>query len=314
MNTDSAKAIFSYNTSEQLASLQKTINFNLLKNKLGKFVLYFLALIFFSLFFGLIFFIIFKGGHYTFSPHYWFSAPQGGMHDEGGILYPLIGTVYVILASILCATPIGICAGVYLAEYAKQDKGIVKVARLAIQGLAGIPSIIFGLFGLAFFVLFLNMKHSLLAASFSIAIMILPFIITTTEEAIKSIPHTFREASVALGATKAETILRVIIPTAMPNIFTGIMLGIGRAVAESAILILAAGGSITALPRLFSGEYPFAIPDSGRTLAVHLYYQATSYNNTEKAYATAAILIILVLLLNTITFVFFKRKAIKFNK
>lgn len=309
-----AHKIFEHNNSSQQHILQKAINSNLFKNKLGKALLYIFALIFFSLFFGLIFFILIKGGHYTFSPHYWFSAPDGGAHDKGGILYPLVGTVYVILASVLCATPVGIFSGVYLAEYAKQDRGIVKLARLAIQGLAGIPSIVFGLFGLAFFALYLNLGQNLLTASLTIAIMILPFIITTTEEAIKSIPQTFREASVALGATKAETLFRVIIPTAMPNIFTGIMLGIGRAVSESAILVLVAGGSITALPKLFGMNSPFVIPDSGRTLALHLYTQATSYNDTQKAYATAAILIILVLLLNTITFVFFKRKAMKFNK
>ena len=130
------------------------------------------------------------------------------------------------------------------------------------------------------------------------AIMMLPIIIRTSEEALKSVPNSYRESSLALGANKWQTILNVVLPSAFPGIITGLLLSTGRIVSESAVLILAAGGSITVLPRLFGTEYPYYLPDSARTLAVHLYYQATSYDARSKAFATAVVLISIVLALN----------------
>lgn len=305
------KSLFSQEHDFGLTQCQ-TIKFNNWKNIFGLSLLHLSILSFMILFLSIIIYILVQG-YPELSWHYIFTPPEGGMDDTGGILYPLIGTIYIIGCSILIAAPLGIAGGIYLAEYSKNYKLIIKLARFCIQSLAGIPSVIYGLFALAFFSITLGFNSSLLSASLAISIMILPFIITTTEEAILSVPVTLKDASIALGATKIETISKLILPTAMPGIFTGIMLGIGRAISESAILILAAGGSITAMPRLFGLDYPLLLPDSGRTLAVHLYYQATSYNNSTKAFATAGILVILILILNYITFIFFKSKK-SFNK
>jgi len=265
------------------------------------------ALIFF-MFLSIVLYVFWRGMPEAFSLNYLFSAPEGGRNDGGGVSYPLLGTIYIVLASLALSAPIGVFAAVQLTEYANPKSPFTQLARFSIQSLAGIPSVIYGLFGLIFFVSLLGFKHSLLAGSFSLAIMILPFVIRATEESILAVPNSLRQASLAIGATKVQTILKIVLPAASPGIFTGIMLGIGRAIAESAVLILATGGSITVLPRLISGEYPFLLADSGRTLSVHLYYQATSYDSTGKAFATSAILIMLICLINVLTWAFFQKK------
>ncbi|MDX1918617.1 MAG: phosphate ABC transporter permease PstA [Candidatus Caenarcaniphilales bacterium] len=252
-----------------------------------------------------IWYIFSRGLGMALTPSYLFDPPQGGRNDQGGILYPLLGTLYIVGFSVLLAAPVGVFAAIYLAEFADPKARLIKMARFAIESLAGIPSVIFGLFGLAFFVTFFAFRQSLLAGAMSVAIMILPFIIRTAEEAILSIPRSLRDASLALGADQVQTILRVVLPSAMPAITSGIMLGIGRAIAESAVLILAAGGNITSAPRLFSTDFPYILPDSGRTLAVHLYYQATSYDNVERAFATAVVLILIILGVNS--FIWFRK-------
>ena len=228
---------------------------------------------------------------------YLFSAPEGGRHDTGGILYQSISTIYLIFGSMLVAAPIGISAAIYLTEYAPQN-AFTKLIGFAIENLAGIPSIIYGLFGLAFFVIFLKFEYSLLAGALTVAIMVLPVIIRTSEEALLSVPQRLRQSSLALGVNKWQTISNVVLPSAFPGILTGILLSVGRIIGESAILILAAGGSITAMPNLLSGDYPYFLPDSARTLAVHLYYQATSYDTRGKAFATGVVLIFIILFLN----------------
>jgi phosphate transport system permease protein len=292
--------------------LQKSQNIstkqNRLKEKIGFGILFFCALFVLCLLGLTLIYIFSRGLKGAFSWHYLFSPPMGGRSDSGGILYPLIGTLYLILGSLSIAAPIGIFSAIYLNEYAEQNSNYIKTARFAIDSLAGIPSVIYGLFGLAFFVSFLSFKHSLLSGSLSVGIMILPLIIRTAEEAIKSIPQSYRDASYALGANKVQTIFKVVLPSSISGILTGIMLSIGRAISESAVLILAAGGSITALPRIFGFDFPFILPDSGRTLAVHLYYQATSYDASEKVFATAVVLIVLVLILNLIAFFSFSKK------
>lgn len=240
---------------------------------------------------------IFYYGLPNISLHYLFALPEGGRHDNGGIFYQILATVYLILGALIFAIPIGVFSAIYLTEYAPQNK-ITSLIRFAIENLAGIPSIIYGLFGLAFFVVFLKFEYSLLAGALSVSIMVLPVIIRTSEEALKSVPQAFRQSSLALGVNKWQTIYNVVLPSAFPGILTGILLSIGRIVGESAVLILAAGGSITAMPRLLSTNYPYFLPDSARTLAVHLYYQATSYDARGKAFATGVVLIFIVLFLN----------------
>ena len=242
-------------------------------------------------------YIFYFGLPTALSFNYLFGSPEGGRHDTGGILYQLIATLYLIFGAIAVAAPIGIFAAIYLIEYAPQNY-ITKLIGFAIENLAGIPSIIYGLFGLAFFVIFLKFEYSLLAGALTVAIMVLPVIIRTSEEALLSVPQRLRQSSLALGVNKWQTISNVVLPLAFPGILTGILLSIGRIIGESAILILAAGGSITALPSLISTDYPYFLPDSARTLAVHLYYQATSYDTRAKAFATGVVLIFIVLVLN----------------
>lgn len=242
-------------------------------------------------------YIFYFGLPTALSFQYLFTPPEGGRYDTGGILYQSIATLYLIFGAILVAAPIGIFAAIYLTEYAPQN-AITKLIGFAIENLAGIPSIIYGLFGLAFFVIFLKFEYSLLAGALTVAIMVLPVIIRTSEEALLSVPQRLRQSSLALGVNKWQTISNVVLPSAFPGILTGILLSIGRIIGESAILILAAGGSITAMPGLLSSDYPFFLPDSARTLAVHLYYQATSYDSRGKAFATGVVLIFIILFLN----------------
>ena len=250
---------------------------------------------------GILVFIIGYIFYYGFptclSFHYLFSPPEGGRYDNGGILYQIVATLYLIIGAIIVAAPIGISAAIYLTEYSPQNF-ITRMIRFAIENLAGIPSIIYGFFGLAFFVIFLKFEYSILAGALTVAIMVLPVIIRTSEEALKAVPQTFRQSSLALGVNKWQTISNVVLPSAFPGILTGILLSVGRIVGESAVLILAAGGSITVLPALISNEYPYFLPDSARPLAVHLYYQATSYDTRGKAFATGVVLIFIVLALN----------------
>ena len=277
---------------------------NLLVEKFG-FLAFALASLIVLLILGTtLWFVFAQGGKYIFSWDYLLTPPQGSRSDAGGILYPLVITLYLIVSSIALAAPLGIFAAIYLNHYANPQAWWTQLARFAIESLAGIPSVIYGLFGLAFFSSFLGFNRSVLAGSLTVAIMILPLIIRTGEEALSSIPQSYWDASFALGASKVQTLFKVILPAAFNGIFTGIMLSIGRVIAESAILFLVAGGSISSAPRLFGSQFPFVLPDSGRALAVHLYIQAESYDNPEKAFGTASILIVLIIILNLVAFIF----------
>jgi len=214
------------------------------------------------------------------------SAAEG--EGEGGILPMMITTLYVIVLTIIIATPIGICAAIYLVEYAKPGK-IVRLIRFATESLAGIPSIIFGLFGMIFFVTTLKLGWSLVSGAITLSIMVLPTIVRTTEEALKSVPNTFREGSLGLGASKLRTIRLVVLPSAIPGILTAVILSIGRVVGETAAVYLTAG----MVPRM-----PETVMDSGRTLAVHLYLLAKEGISFEKAYATATVLILIIIAIN----------------
>jgi phosphate transport system permease protein len=216
-----------------------------------------------------------------------FSNPED-MGRAGGIFPTLIGTVVLPLLAIMIATPLGLGTSVYLTEYTRESR-ITKVIRFGTDCLAGIPSIIFGLFGFIFFVTTLGMGWSILSGGLTLAFMILPTIIRTSEEAIKAVPKAYRDVSFSLGATRWQTVRRVILPNALPGILTGIILGIGRSIGETAAVIFTAGSSL---------RLPSSIFDSTRTMAVHFYILAREGISSENAYGTAAALIIAVLLVN----------------
>lgn len=201
----------------------------------------------------------------------------------------LITTLYIITGALVIATPIGVFTAIYLIEYADRSKPIVKLISIATDTLAAVPSIVYGLFGFLFFVLFLEFEFSLIAGILTTTIMVLPLIIRATEEALLSVGMPLREASFALGAGKLRTIFSVILPVAMPGILSGIILAIGRIIGESAALIYTLGSSTNLPSDLFS---------SGRTLAVHMYVLANEGFHVNEAYATAVVLIVLVLFLN----------------
>lgn len=211
-------------------------------------------------------------------------SPTGG----GGIWPMIVTTIYTIVISLLIATPIGILAAVYLQEYAKQGR-LVNMIRFATESLTGIPSIIYGLFGAVFFVTTLKFGMSIIAASLTLTIMILPVIIRTTEESLKTVPDSYREGSLALGTTKLQTLMKVILPSAMPGILSGIILSMGRIIGESAAIFLTAG-TVAALPE--------GIFSSARTLTVHSYLVTQESGDIELAAAIGIVLIAIILLLN----------------
>ena len=220
-------------------------------------------------------------------------APEDGM-TKGGIFPAIVGTFYLIIGSSLISFPIGIMSGIYMNEYAKNGK-VVRFIRIMTNNLSGVPSIVFGLFGMALFVNFFGFGDSIIAGSFTLALMSLPLIIRTTEEALKSIDDSFRQGSLALGATKLQTIRRVILPMAFPNIITGLILSIGRVSGETApILFTAAAYFLPSLPK--------SIFDQCMALPYHLYVISTSGKDIaasrEMAYGTALVLIVIILVVN----------------
>lgn len=201
----------------------------------------------------------------------------------------IITTLYMVLLALAVAGPLGIFCAIYLVEYAKPGSRLVKIVRLTAETLSGIPSIIYGLFGFIFFVTTLKWGYSLLAGGFTLAIMILPLVIRTTEEALKSIPTSLREASFGLGAGRLRTVFRIVLPGAVPGILAGVVLAIGRIVGETAALIYTAGTV---------AKIPEDLMASGRTLAIHMYSLSSEGLHTDQAYATAVVLLVTVLLLN----------------
>ena len=209
---------------------------------------------------------------------------------NGGILPMIVTTIYTVVLAIGIATPIGILAAIYLREYAKQGF-LVKAIRFATESLAGIPSIVYGLFGSIFFVVTLKLGYSILAGSLTVSIIILPVIIRTTEEALKSVPDAYREASLGLGATRFQTLYKVIVPSAMPGVLSGVVLSIGRVVGESAAILLTAG-TVAKMPK--------GIMSSARTLTVQSYLVTKEAGNIKQAAAVGIVLIVIILVLNTI--------------
>jgi phosphate transport system permease protein len=219
------------------------------------------------------------------------TPPEGGLSGEGGISSAIIATIYLIAFTIILLVIPGIGTAIYLTEYAP-DNWVTGAIRYAINTLAGVPSIVFGLFGFALFVTVLHFNFSILSGALTLVCLLLPTLISTTEEAIRAVPQYQREAGLALGATRWQTISHVILPAALPGIITGIILCIGRAIGETACLYVTMGGSAAVPTSLLSG---------GRTLALHVYYLATDTRASEKAMATAAILVILIIIINTLT-------------
>ncbi len=201
----------------------------------------------------------------------------------------IITTVYTVVLALLLAGPLGIFCAVYLVEYAKRGNRLVKYIRLTAETLSGIPSIVYGLFGFMFFVTYLRWGFSLLAGSFTLAIMILPLMIRSTEEALKAVPDNLREGSFGLGAGRLRTVFRIVLPVAMPGILAGVILAIGRVVGETAALIYTAGTV---------AKIPENLMASGRTLAIHMYALSSEGLSINEAYATAVILLVTVLLIN----------------
>jgi len=219
------------------------------------------------------------------------TEPKGGLSGEGGISTAIVGTFYIAALTILIATPFGLGAAIYLSEYAT-DNWVTKAIRFGVETLAGVPSIIFGLFGFALFVTVLHFNFSILSGALTLACLVLPTFIRTAEEAIKAVPNSYREAGLALAATKWQTISRVVLPAALPGIITAVILCVGRAVGETACLYVTMGSS-AAMPTSFLS--------SGRTLALHLYYLAMETRALDKAMATGVMLIIIILVINGIT-------------
>lgn len=212
--------------------------------------------------------------------------------DNASLMPALLNTITMTALSLVVAVPLGIFAAIFLVEYANRGNKFIEVIRLTTETLAGIPSIVYGLFGMLFFVTTCGWGFSLLAGAFTLAIMILPLIMRTTEEALKAVPDSFREGSFGLGAGKLRTVFRIVLPSAVPGILAGVILAVGRIVGETAALIYTAG-TVAAVPQNVMG--------SGRTLAVHMYNLANEGLYMDQAYATAVILLVLVVGINTLS-------------
>jgi phosphate transport system permease protein len=245
---------------------------------------------------GLIVVVIIQKGLPAINWQFLSDIPRQGMR-AGGIFPAIVGTLYLVLGAIIFALPIGLMAAIYLIEYSK-DNFLTRIIKLAIINLAGVPSVVYGLFGLALFVVFLKFGASIIAGSLTLGVMILPVIITTSREALESVPQSFREVSLSLGASKWQTIRHIVLPNAIPGILTGTILGLGRAAGETAPIMFTVAAFY--LPRL-----PRSIFDQAMALPYHLYVISTQVPNVDEKirYGTAFVLLILVLLMNLVAIV-----------
>ena len=252
---------------------------------------------------GTVLFILYQGGS-AISWEFLTGFPHDGMR-EGGILPAIIGTLYLTIGTAVFSAPLGIAAAIYLSEYAK-DTQLTRLIRLAIINLAGIPSVVYGLFGLGMFVLFLQFGTSILAASLTLSIMTLPVIISTAEEALRSVPQSFRTVSISLGATRWQTIRKIVIKEALPGILTGVILGLERAAGETAPILFT--GAAFFLPRL--PQSPF---DATMALPYHLFVISTQVPEMpiQIQYGTALVLLVFVLTMNVIATVIRSRARAK---
>ena len=212
--------------------------------------------------------------------------------DNVSCMPAIINTLIITVLTLIISVPLGIGSAIYLVEYAKRGNKFVKVIRTMAETLSGIPSIVYGLFGMLFFVTALHWRISLLAGAFTLAIMVLPTIMRTTEEALLTVPDSYREGSFGLGAGKLRTIIKIILPSAMPGILAGVILAVGRIAGETAALIYTSGSATGTVS---------SVMDSGRTLAIHMYVLANEGLHTDQAWGTAVVLLILVLVINTLS-------------
>jgi phosphate transport system permease protein len=223
------------------------------------------------------------------SPQFLLDSPER-MGRAGGIFPTIVGSLALTLVALVIATPLGVGTAIYLTEYTQAGR-LAGVIRFGAECLAGVPSIIFGLFGFIFFVIRLGMGWSVLSGGLTLAVMILPTIMRTAEEALRAVPASYREASISAGATNWQTITRVVLPAALPGIVTGVVLAIGRSIGETAAVIFTAGTALRLPTSLFGPT---------RTMAVHFYILAREGLSMPHAYGTAAVLVILILLINTL--------------
>lgn len=239
-----------------------------------------------------------KGGGSVLSWSFIVEKPRANM-TAGGIWPMIVGTISVASLTILISVPLGIGAAIYLNEYAKQGR-MIRIIRLSIRNLSGVPSIVYGLFGLAIFAATLGFGRSLIAAAMTLALMVLPWVITASEEALKAVPRSFREGGLALGATKWQTIRQLVLPSAIPGMMTGSILGLARAAGETAPIILTGAA-------FFMSSLPNSLTDQFMALPYHLYILATQHGQLETtrpiAYGTALVLIMLVVMLNSVAIV-----------
>lgn len=266
------------------------------KEKLAYLFLVSMIIIILSSVFMMFYFIIFRGIK-VINWQFLTQMPQKGM-TAGGIFPAILGTLYLTIGAICFALPLGTSAAIYLTEYAGQNR-LIRIIRVGINNLAGVPSVVFGLFGLAIFVKFLNFGVSILSGSLTLGILILPTIIRASEEALSTVPQSFREASLALGATKWQTIQKVVLPNSISGILTGSILSIGRAAGETAPILFTAA-------TFYTMRLPNSIFSEVQTLPYHIYALLTEGTHPESqvpiAYGTALVLILLVLGLNLIAF------------
>jgi phosphate transport system permease protein len=225
------------------------------------------------------------------------SSEPVDMGRHGGILATIVATAYITLLAILLASPLGVGTAIYLTEYTREGWA-TRVIRFGSECLAGVPSIILGLFGFVLFVLKLGFGWSVLSGALTLAIMVLPIIIRTSEEAIKAVPQEYRTACYSLGMSQWQTVTRIVLPSALPGITTGIMLSIGRSLGETAVLLFTAGAALRS---------PVSLFDSGRTMAVHFYILAREGISMPNAYGTAAVLVISILLINLVAYTLMQR-------
>lgn len=245
---------------------------------------------------GFVVVMIIQKGWPAINWQFLFDIPRQGMR-AGGIFPAIVGTLYIVLGSIIFALPIGLLAAIYLSEYAK-DNILNRIIKLAIVNLAGVPSVVYGLFGLALFVVFFKFGASILSGSLTLGIMILPIIITSSREALESVPYSFREVSYSLGASKWQTIRHSVLPNAIPGILTGTILGVGRAAGETAPILFTVAAFY--LPQL-----PKSIFDQAMALPYHLYVLSTQVPNVDEkiSYGTALVLLVLVLFMNLVAII-----------
>lgn len=236
----------------------------------------------------ILFYILIKG-----IPHLTPSLFELNYTTENVSMLPaIVNTLIITVLSLFIAGPIGIFSAVYLVEYAKKGNKLVDIIRITTETLSGIPSIVYGLFGMLFFVTTMKCRYSLLAGALTLSIMVLPVIMRTTEEALLAVPDSFRQGSFGLGAGKLRTIFKIVLPSAVPGILAGVILAIGRIVGETAALIYTAGTV---------AELPKSVMSSGRTLAIHMYSLSKEGLYTDQAYATAVVLLVIVVLINMLS-------------